>query len=151
MGSITEHLTTSCKFTQAITIAAGATANTDVEGAALDMQGFSGVCAVVMMGPITTGAATYCSLIQSDNSNMSSPDTLTGTKQTIADDKDNTTFIIDAIRPAKRYVQLHVDRATQAATTAAIYIQYGATNRPVTQPTGISGVERFADPTVGTP
>jgi len=150
MGWTNEHLTQRCKITNAITIAEGATASTDVEGAVIDMNGFAGVCAIVLVGPITTGAATHINLVQSDVVAMTSPDDLTGTKQTILDTNDNTTFIIDALRPQKQFIQLHCDRATQAATVAAIYIQYGATNLPVTQPTGITGVEVFKDVIAGT-
>jgi len=150
MGWTNEHLTKRVKFTNAITIAEGATASTDVEGAVIDMQGFTGVCAVLLVGPITSGAATHINLVQSDVVAMTSPDDLAGTKQTIADTNDNTTFIIDALRPQKRFIQLHCDRATQAATVAAVYIQYGATNLPVTQSTGITGVEVFKDVIAGT-
>ncbi len=150
MGWTNEHLTTACKFVSAVTIAAGASANTDVEGTAVDMSGFQGIVAVVLTGPITAGAVMHINLVQSDSSNMGTPSDLTGTKQVVSDGSDNTMFIIDALRPAKRYVQLHVDRGTQVGTVAAHYILYGATKKPVTQPTEVTGVERFKDVVGGT-
>jgi len=147
-----EHITTSCKFVQGITIEDGAAASTDVEGTAVDTTGFQSVAMVVSFGPIVSGAATYIKAQQSADSGFSSPQDLTGSKQVVADTESNTVFIIDIIRrdwETYPYVRVHVDRATQNATVSCLYILYDARSKPATQPAGIT-VERWKDSTVGT-
>jgi hypothetical protein len=78
---------------------------------------------------------------------------MAGTGQTIADDADNTTFVIDILRPNERYIRLHVDRATQNATVGgAWYVQYRGKG-PVAADghgTGVQTIESFVDPVEGT-
>lgn len=139
------------KITQAVTNANGAAASTSITGVTLDTAGFGGGCAVVQFGPIVTGAVTSIKLQQSDDSG-GSPDDFTdvaGTSQTVADDADNTVFVIDFKRVTKRYVKLIVTRGTQNATCSAIYYQYNPRQLPVTQPAGIN-VETFYAPAEGT-
>jgi len=140
-------------FVQGMTIAAGATGSTDVEGSSIDMQAYNctSICFVVAMGPITTGAATYLSVEQSNDTGFTSGNEgILGTKQVIGDDKDNTLFISDIIRPQKRFVRLHMDRATQASTCFVLAILYGFKELPVTQAAAhVSGAEYFVDPIGG--
>lgn len=130
---ITKELLGQLKATQAITPTAGAAGATDIEGATLDMSGFEGVMVEVTFGAITAGAVTGIVMQQSDNSDMSSADTLASPAFTVADDDDGQVFIADLFKPTKRYVRVHVDRATQNAVVAgATYYQYGAATEPVT-------------------
>ena len=154
MGWTNEHLSKRVIFTQAMTITAGATGTTDVEGTSIDMQLYNctSICFVLMLGAITSGAATHITVQQSDNTGFSeNNEDIAGTKQTIADDKDNTMFIIDVIRPERRFVRLHFDRATQASIGACVAILYGFKELPVTQVAAqVSGHEVFTDPVGGT-
>lgn len=147
VGMFTEDV----KLTQAVTVANGAAAATAITGATLDMLGFDGGCCVVQFGPIVANAVTSIKLQQADDSGGSPDDfsDVEGTSQTVADDADNTVFVIDFQRVTKRYVKVIVSRATQNATCAAIYYQYKARVKPVTQPSGIN-VERFNSPAEGT-
>lgn len=128
---ITKELLKQLVGIQAITPTAGAAGQTDIEGATLDMANFEGVLVEVTFGAITTGAVTGIVMQQSDNADMSSPDTLVGPAFTVADDDDGQVFLLDLFKPTKRYVRVHVDRATQnAVVAAATYYQYGARTQP---------------------
>jgi hypothetical protein len=147
------HLSEVGKVTIAITTANGASASTDIEGVSLDTAGFSDMTCIVAMGPITAGAVTTVKL-QGSADSAGSPDDwtdLTGTSQTVADDDDNQVFLLSIHRPAKRYVRLYVDRASQVATVgSAVYVQTGARTRPVTHGTNVNAAEEFASPAEGT-
>lgn len=128
---ITKELLKQLVGIQAITPTAGAAGQTDIEGATLDMANFEGVLVEVTFGAITTGAVTGIVMQQSDNADMSSPDTLVRPAFTVADDDDGQVFLLDLFKPTKRYVRVHVDRATQnAVVAAATYYQYGARTLP---------------------
>lgn len=144
------NLSKNVKISSAITPTAGAAGTTDIEGTALDMQGFEGVLMVCTFGAITTNAVTSIKAQQGAAAALGDAADLLGTAQTIADDDDGETFYIDLYQPEERYVRLYVDRATQNAVVAnALYIQYGAREAPVTQGTGVSG-ELHIGPAEGT-
>jgi len=147
-----EHITSSHKFVVGISVEAGAAASTDVEGAAVDTANYQSVAMVVSFGPIVSGAATYVKAQCSADEAFSSPIDITGTKQVVADTKSNEVFIIDIIRTMHEtypWVRVHVDRATQNATCACLYILYDARVLPATQPATIN-VEQFKDGSSGT-
>lgn len=145
------YFTENNKISTAITVANGAAGTSAINGTALDTAGFDGGVAIVEFGPIVSGAVTSIKLQQSDDTGGSPDDftDVTGTSQTVADDADNTRFVIDFKRTTKRYVRVVVSRATQNATCAAIYIQYGARTKPVTQGSG-TNVEKFYAAAEGT-
>jgi hypothetical protein len=149
---VPNFITENAKISSAVTPAAGVAAQTAIEGTALDTAGFESGCCIVYMGPITAGAVTSIKLQQSDDSDGDPDDwtDLTGTSQTVADDADNTMFVIDFKRLQKRYVRVYVTRGTQNATVgAAVYVQEDARSRPVTQPAGVT-VEKFYGVAEGT-
>lgn len=128
---ITKELLKQLKATQAITPTAGAAAATDIEGATLDMANFEGVLVEVTFGAITANAVTGIVMQQSDDSGMAAPETLAAPAFVVADDDDGQVFLLDLFKPTKRYVRVHVDRATQNAVVAgATYYQYGARTQP---------------------
>lgn len=138
------YLTEDCKITIAITPTEGASASTDVEGATLDMAGWDGVLMVVSFGAITAGAATSIKAQQDSDSQLGTVEDITGSAQTVADNADDKTFYIDIRRPTKRYVRLHVDRATQVATVgSALYIQYKGRTKSSAQGTNVTGEQFF--------
>jgi len=121
---------TEFKFTTALTYASG---TADRNGAILDMDGYRGVLMVVQLLAVGVGGANSIKAQSGAAANMSDAADLAGTGQTIADDDDNQVFIIDLYEPAERYVRLVVDKdASNACAESAMYIQYGARNRPTT-------------------
>ena len=135
------------KIINAITITAGAAGTSAINGAILDMLGFSGVMVVVKFGAIVSGAATSFKVQQDTDSAMGTAADLAGSGQTIVDTADDTIFISDIFKPTKRYVRVVVSRATQNATVSADYYVYDARSRPATQ---TATVERFVSPAEGT-
>ena len=153
MGWSNAHLSKQVMFLPAITITAGATGNTDVEGTSIDMQLYNctSICFVMMLGALTTGGTTYISVEQSDDTGFTSGNEgIVGTKQSInVDADDNKIFVSDIIRPEKRYIRVHFDRATQASIGACLAILYGFKEIPVTQAATVVGTEVFKDPVGG--
>jgi hypothetical protein len=74
------------------------------------------------------------------------------TAQTVADNDDGKTFVIELIRPRERYVRVIVDRGTQnAVVRAAFYLQHGAHEHPVAaQGSTVVTPEYFVDVAEGT-
>jgi len=149
-------LTDFSKPCQIVTTTAGAAAATDITSSAVDMADYDGCLFLVAFGAIVTNAVTTIKLQQSDDSGGSPDDfsDIVGTSQTVADDKDNTSFVIDFRRPQKRYLKLIVTRATQNATVGAVYaIPYNKGSRSAdisAAGTAISGSERFLNVAEGT-
>lgn len=126
------------KVSTAITPTAGAAGTDDINGTTLDMAGYGGVMVLVRFGTITSGAVTSIKAQQGAASNLSDAADLEGTSQTIADDDDDETFLIDC-RPSERYFRVVVDRGTQNAVVAsANYLQYDAHHPAVTHGTGVT-------------
>lgn len=118
------------KFTSALDYASG---NADREGAILDMAGYEGVLMITKFAAIAAGAATKVKAQQDTDSAGGTMADLAGTGITVADDDDNQIFVIDIYQPRERYVRLVVDKdAANATAESALYIQYGAANKPVT-------------------
>lgn len=132
----------------------GVAAATPLNGAGLDLSlyGADRVLMVVTFGPITAGAVTSIKAqVDSEVAFGDSPADIAGSAQTVADNKDDLTFLIDVINPPTPFVRLGVSRGTQNAVIAsAFYLVYGVRNRPVTQPAGISGKEVHRDKATGT-
>lgn len=138
------------KITNAILPSEGVAGTADINGAIIDMSGFDGVLATVVMGVITSGAVTSIKMQQDTAAAMGGAADLEGTAQTIADDADDKTFYIELINPKERYVRLVVDRGTQnAVVSSATYIQFGAKAKPTSQGSNVSG-ESFDRPSEGT-
>lgn len=143
-GFITDH----AKPCQIVTTTAGAAAATDITSTAVDIAGYLGCLFIVTFGAIVTNAVTSIKLqASSDDAAADDYTDLLGTSQTVADDKDNTSFVIDIRAPQKRYLKLIVSRATQNATVGSVVaIPYGKKFRSTdlsAAGTAISGSERF--------
>ena len=107
----------------------------DRNGAGLDMAGFDGVLMIVKMADIAVGATTSIKAQQSDDNGVTDAySDLEDTGIAIAADDDDQVFIIDLVKPRKRWVRLLVDKdAANATNECALYVQYAARNHPVTQ------------------
>lgn len=148
-----EPLSSRVFVVNAITITAGAAAATAVNGASLDLNAYETdrVLIVVKFGAIVLNAVTSIKVQSDDNTGFSSAQDIAGTAQTVADDKDDTYFLIDVINPPERFLRVVVSRATQNATVSADYIIYGMRNRPATQvAASVSGLEVHRNKDVGT-
>lgn len=111
-----------------------AEANADRNGAILDMQGWDGVLMCVKFGDIAGGATTSIKAQQDTDPAGGTMADLAGTKIDVADNDDNQIFIIDLYRPLERYVRVVVDKdAANNTEEMAWYVQYGPTQKPVTQ------------------
>lgn len=146
---MTEHLSQACKILSGITPTAGAAGTTPVNGTIVDMSGFEGCLMIFSFGAIVAGAVTSVKAQRGDDSGLSDAADIAGSAQTVADNTDDTVFYIDVYRPRERYVRGICSRGTQQATVQMTYILYGAREKPVTQPSGVSG-ERHVDATEGT-
>jgi hypothetical protein len=147
-----EHITTMVKYSPAITFTEGAAGTGDtLAGAALDTSGFEHVCMILAVGTVAANATIAIKAEQSANSDMSDPDDITGSAIAISAGASNSDKMhyLDILRPDKRYVRISVTRAIGNTTCIAWYEQYGARNKPVTQPATTSG-ERHKDPIAGT-
>ena len=127
-------LSSNVKVSTALDFLAAAAA-VDRDGAGLDMAGFDGVLMVVKMADIAAGAVTTIKAQQSDDNGVADGySDLEGTGIAIADDDDNQVFIIDLVKPTKRWVRVVVDKdAANATNECALYLQYDARNLPVEQ------------------
>jgi hypothetical protein len=127
-----ENLSAAAKVTTALDYAS---ANADRDGAGLDMSGFEGVLMVVKFAAIAAGAVTSIKAQQSDDDGVADAySDLLGSKIDVAADDDNQIFIIDLVKPRKRFVRLVVDKdAANVTAESALYIQYGAHKKPVVQ------------------
>lgn len=144
------QLSNEVAVTQVITPAAGVAAQTDIEGTEIDMANFAGVLFVCTFGVITAGAVTSIKAQQDTATGMASAADLEGTAQTVADDADGDTFMIDVFEPLERFVRLYVVRGTQDAVVAnALAFQYGGRVRPTTNGATVS-FELHVSPAEGT-
>ena len=127
-------LSSNVKVSTALDFLAAAAA-LDRNGAGLDMAGFDGVLVIVKMANIAAGAATTIKMQQSDDNGVGDGwSDLEDTGIAIADDDDDQVFVIDLVKPVKRWVRVVVDKdAANATNECALYVQYAARNYPVVQ------------------
>lgn len=134
----------------AVTITAGAAGATAVNGAILDMLGYSDLVVVAQTGAIVSGAVTSMKLQQGAAANLSDAADLAGTGITIADDDDDKAKYLDVKWDAtfERYVRVVISRATQNATVSAVYYRRKRT-LPGSHAATVAG-ERHTSPAEGT-
>lgn len=149
-GYLTDH----AQVCQIVTTTAGAAGATAITSTAVDMAGYDGCLFVVAMGTIVTSGVQSIKLQQSsDDAAADDYSDIEGTNQTIADDADNTTFLVDVRSVQKRYLKLVVSRATQNSTVGAVYaIKYRKNfmGGALSNGTAVTGLERFNFPAEGT-
>ena len=140
---------TDCKITTALDYVSG---TADRTGAIIDMADYRGVLMIVKLAAVAAGGTNSIKAQSGAAANLSDAADLEGTKIVIADDDDNQIFIIDLYEPNERYVRLYVDKDTaNACAEAAVYVQYGARKRPVSNTvTDAVTFERHMSPAEGT-
>lgn len=148
-----EPLSQQIAIVNAITITAGASGTSAINGAALNLAtyGADRVLVVVKTGPITGSAVTSAEIQCDDNASFTNATEIAGSNVVIADNKDDTYFLIDVINPPYDYIRVVVSRATQAATVSADYIVYGLRKKPHTQATAqVTTLEIHRNKALGT-
>ena len=138
------------KVSTALDYATGTAAR---EGAGLDMSLFQGVMMIVKVIAVGAGATYTIKAQQSDDDGSTDAySDLEDTSQTIADSDDDQIFIIDLVKPIKRYVRLYVSKdGANTCSEAAVYVQYDARELPVTQTVADEVTyERHIEPSEGT-
>jgi hypothetical protein len=112
--------------------------NESVNGAGVDMLGYSGVMFVAVCGKGEVAACTIKAQQDSDSGFGTAADLLGSSKAFSAGVSTNGSAVLDIYKPEERYVRAVVaipDLTTPAAVTI-IAIKYGPTNKPTTQMTG---------------
>lgn len=137
------------KIVQAITLTAGAAGITTVNGSAIDVSGYDGVCFVVQFGTIVAGAVTSFKVQVDTTSGFGAPADLAGSGQTILDTDDDKVFYADIRGHKKGFARLVVSRATQNSTVSAVAYLYGGRSRPAVHGAGVAG-ELWENPAEGT-
>jgi len=122
-----------------------ASANSDRTSAVIDTLGYDGLAVIVDFATIATNAVTNiyltCADAASDTNTLTTGTNVADTSQTVADDDDNQTFVIDGGKPAKRYYQLVVNKdATNSTAESAVAILYNAKSVPTTHGAGNTSV-----------
>lgn len=123
-----------------------------LESSVLDMANCQGVVFVAAFGTLSAGAVTKIVAQQGDESDGSDMDDLEGSSVSItAETHDNKVLVLEIKKPAKRYVQVNVIRATaNAVVDGVIAIQYGQSKVPITQPESVANTEQHVSPAEGT-
>ncbi len=130
-----------CKVT---TVASVATGTSTITGTALDMQGYTGALFIVRLGSPATNNNLRVS--QCDTTGGSYADLL-GTL--VGNHATNNPLIVDVYRPKEQFLKYVVTRGTTSTIDIVTIIQYGARNKPATQPSG-TDAEKFINVAEGT-
>ncbi len=137
-----ENMLKDCVVTRVSNDAVAAT--TTVTSSVLDMAGFDGVMFIALVGDVTSTSVITLTAKENTANSTSSPTPTsvsggaTGAFTADATSADNGVFIVDVIRPSKRYVYCTLARGTANAVVDGILaIQYRAKNKPVTQPASV--------------
>jgi uncharacterized membrane-anchored protein len=126
------------------TVAPVAAGTSTITGTALDMAGFEGAMFIVRLGTPATNNSLH--LTQCDTSGGSYAAIL-GTS--VGSHATDTPLIVDIYRPKEQYLKYVVTRGTSSTIDIVAIIQYGAGNRPTSQPSGTQ-IEHFYDTAEGT-
>jgi hypothetical protein len=130
-------------------VAAGTTNQTS---STIDMESWDGVMFVASFGTLTGGAVTNIYARQGQQSGMGDAADLAGTKVSIPDTDSNKVLVLDVFRPAERYVNCIVGRATaNAVIDGVVAIQYKGRVTPSVQPATVSASKLSVSPDEGTP
>lgn len=129
-------------------VAAGTTA---INGAAVDMQGYSGVIFVAVLGALTANQVTSIKAQVSDDGATGWTDLEDSLTGPAADTDGNKMLILDIYRPKSRYVRLVVNRATaNAVLDDLLAMRYHARLEPTDEGTAVIERKVLPSPNPGT-
>jgi hypothetical protein len=123
-------------------------------GAAVDTQGFQGVRFLVAVGAITATAVTSIKVQEGNAANLSDAADLAGSGIAIAADgsDDNSVFVVDVYKPAKRYLRVVVLRGTANAVIDGAFAElYEGRVYPEARDASVHGQVLLTSPAEGTP
>lgn len=97
----------------------------NVNGTAMDMQGWDGIMYVFQIGTMASGGTYDARIVSSANANMSGATNITNAALTqVTSATPNNSFIIDVWRPTDRYVRSATQPATAAVLHTSVAIRY---------------------------
>ncbi len=111
-------------------------ASANVNGTAMDMQGWDGCLFVFNLGAMVASATFDARIVSSANANMSGATNITNAAitQVLAASGNTNSYHIDVWRPTNRYIRSATQPATANTTFSSVAIRYRATGiLPVTQ------------------
>ncbi len=111
-------------------------ASANVNGTAMDMQGWDGCLFVFNLGTMVASATFDARIVSSANANMSGATNITNAviTQVLAATGGSNSYHIDVWRPTNRYIRSATQPATANTTFSSVAIRYRATGiLPVTQ------------------
>ena len=101
------------------------TASANVNGTAIDMQGWTGCLFAFNIGAMGSGATFDARIVSSPNSNMSGATNITNAALTQVTNASNTNVaIIDVWNPSQRYLRSATQPATANVTFGSISVRY---------------------------
>ena len=146
------NIAANVKMSQVTTLTAGAAGTTAIKSTAVDMSDYETVLFAIPFGTITAGAVTSIKAQQSVDTVDGNFVDLAGSSVTVLDTNDDTTFYVEVIKPAKRYVRVQVLRATQNAVVGNIIaLQADGRVKAAVQDTTITSGKVLLSPDEGTP
>ena len=109
------------------------------------MAGYEGVVFIGKINAVTASGELEMYAQYSDSTSTTDMVDDTGTRvgstgAVTTTDWDDKLLVLDIYKPLKRYVSVHIDKATQASEISVVGIRYGAHKGPVTQSTDQFGV-----------
>lgn len=141
--------------TKVVRVLNAVAAGTSVQNSSVvDTAGFEGVRFIVAVGAITATAVTSIKVQQGAAANLSDAADLAGSGIAIvaggAD--DNSVFVVDIFRPAKRYLRLVVLRGTANAVIDGAFAElYEGRLYPEAKDASVHGQTLLVSPAEGTP
>lgn len=137
-----ESLLHAAKFDKT-SVAATAAETAITTGDILDLAGYDSVCAIAILGEVTTASVPTLKAYIGDDSTLAGGAYCTTTAMHTAsgNDADNTLLVLDVVKPGKRYIRFDLTRASaNSVIDSIIAIRYNARTIPVAQDeTEVSG------------
>lgn len=100
-------------------------ASANVNGTALDMQGYDGCMYVFNLGIMASTATFDARVVNSANSNMSGATNITNAALVqVTTANPNAVFVLDVYRPTLRYIRSATQPATANTTFSSVAIRY---------------------------
>jgi len=121
----------------------GAAAGTSLQtSSTFDMAGYNACLIICSVGAVTSGSVMQLNAQQGAASNGSDAATITGGSTAVLTDagtNSNKIFLVDVIRPTKRYITATFSRTTQNAVVNGMWaILYQADSPPITLDTSVA-------------
>lgn len=112
---------------------------TDVQTSIVDMQGYTSIAFLVLLGTVTAGGQVTLTAKSNSANALTGADLLAATTTIVNTDNSNKALLVDVNKPTQQYVFLDMARATaNVVIDGVIAILYNAIEHPVTQDTSVA-------------